>query len=248
MKESWGRCGMGGGNKEQTPMSRPWHWGLLLVLPLGDAWGGSLCTEPGYKRGERVLWVLEGVVFVLVCGRSDAFASSLLVHPPWGPQGGEGCLCPERDPSAEARWAGDKGGKKGLFWGGKCPPLDTQLDVKGVLGCRSLAPGNRGCFEGKRGCVCPGDGAEGGQSPSCLRSPPPVSPSCRGMGWGVTAGGPTGLLSSFPEQAGQILQPAAVLQEEGGLAGAQCQAGGLPPAPALVPHRQHPQGGDGGKG
>lgn len=48
------------------------------------------------------------------------------------------------------------------------------------------------------------------------------------------------------EQAGEVLQPAAVLQKEGSPAGTQCRAGRLPPAPALVPDRRRAEGSPGG--
>lgn len=120
------------------------------------------------------------------------------------------------------------------FLGREMLPLDTQLDAKGAL---DFAAGNRGCLRAGWAASAPGTG-QSLCSPSCI--PIPLR--------GPWQGGPMGLPPSLPEQAGQVLQPAAVLQEEGGPAGAQCQAGGLPPAPALVPHRRHAQGGDGGEG
>lgn len=182
MKESWGRCGMGGGNKEQTPTSRPRHWGMLWLLPLGDAWGGPFAPSLSIREGSVSFGCWEGVVFVLVYGRSDASASSLLVHPPWDPQGVKGCLCPEQDPSTETRWAGDKGGKKGLFWGGKCPPPWTpSLMSKGSLAVEAWHQVTGAVLRAGGAACALGMGQREGRAQAACGHPLPCPPPA--VGW-----------------------------------------------------------------
>lgn len=115
--------------------------------------------------------------------------------------------------------------------------------------------------------MCRGNG--GGCSPKAPTQGPtrvslialePVFKIQSWVGWGHGVGGreilasPCGDASEMcplsssvsTEQAGEVLQPAAVLQKEGGPAGAQRRAGWLPPAPALVPDRRRAQGSPGG--
>lgn len=140
--------------------------------------------------------------------------------PPHTPLGGaKGCPPPLDETPAPS--LGMKEPRKGFFWGEGNSLLDTKPRRSGLQELGGAV------FWGRFGNLGMGQGRAEPQLP---------------------VGDPRRVFPSFPEQTGEVFQPAAVLQEEGGPAGAQRQAGGLPPAPALVPHRRHPQGGDGGTG
>lgn len=125
---------------------------------------------------------------------------------------------------------------------------------------RSGTVGVQGSGQWRRRWAQP-QGPHWGAADACPRASQSHQPSEHGVGWGSRGDGAVGrslppLLVTMPlrcalicvstEQAGEILQPAAVLQKEGGPAGTQRRAGRLPPAQALVPDRGHAQGSPGG--
>lgn len=117
--------------------------------------------------------------------------SSLLIHPAWGPRGGEGCpLSGQQDPSTAARWLGDKGAEKGLFLGGKCPPRTPSLMSKEPLAAEARQQVTGGGVLRAGGAACAlGMGQREGRAQAACGHPllcPPLAAGWVGgaHGWG----------------------------------------------------------------